>query len=68
MRRGASSWQPRSSLIGTYRLRRSVTTFGTAVDLTAAEVSVEAFLPADESTAQWLTARSPVANPGLPAG
>src|SRR4051794_2396861 len=29
----------------------TVTTFGTAVDLTAAEVSVEAFLPADESTA-----------------
>jgi hypothetical protein len=41
---------------------------GTAVDLTAAEVSVEAFLPADDSTAQWLTVRSPVANPGLPAG
>jgi hypothetical protein len=29
----------------------TVTTFGTAVDLTAAEVSVEAFLPADEHTA-----------------
>ncbi|WP_255411266.1 hypothetical protein [Blastococcus sp. TF02-09] len=29
----------------------TVTTFGTAVDLTAAELSVEAFLPADEATA-----------------
>lgn len=41
----------------------TVTTFGTAVDLTAAEVSIEAFLPADELTAQWLAARSPGANP-----
>src|SRR3954466_4346433 len=29
----------------------TVTTFGTAVDVTAAEVSIEAFLPADEATA-----------------
>ena len=29
----------------------TVTTFGTAVDVTAAEVSIEAFLPADERTA-----------------
>src|SRR3954447_17659773 len=29
----------------------TVTTFGTAIDLTAAEVSIEAFLPADERTA-----------------
>ncbi len=33
----------------------TVTTFGTAVDLTAAELSVEAFLPADEATAAALT-------------
>ncbi|MBM7806722.1 hypothetical protein JOD57_002559 [Geodermatophilus bullaregiensis] len=32
----------------------TVTTFGTAVDLTAAELSVEAFLPADEHTAEVL--------------
>jgi hypothetical protein len=30
----------------------TVTTFGTAVDLTAAELSIEAFLPADATTAQ----------------
>ncbi len=47
----------------------TVTTFGTAVDLTAAELSVEAFLPADERTAEVLRApRSPVANPRLPGG
>jgi hypothetical protein len=34
-----------------------VTTFGTAVDLTAAEVSIEAFLPADEPTAEIVRAR-----------
>jgi transcriptional regulator with XRE-family HTH domain len=32
----------------------TVTTFGTALDLTAAELSIEAFLPADELTAQTL--------------
>jgi hypothetical protein len=31
-----------------------VTTFGTALDLTAAELSIEAFLPADEVTAAAL--------------
>lgn len=30
----------------------TVTTFGTAVDLTAAELSIEAFLPADAHTAE----------------
>jgi transcriptional regulator with XRE-family HTH domain len=30
----------------------TVTTFGTAVDLTAAELSIEAFLPADDATAE----------------
>lgn len=33
------------------RFLSMVTTFGTALDLTAAELSVEAFLPADEATA-----------------
>jgi transcriptional regulator with XRE-family HTH domain len=32
----------------------TVTTFGTALDLTAAELSIEAFLPADDATAQAL--------------
>ncbi len=32
----------------------TVTTFGTALDLTAVELSFEAFLPADESTANFL--------------
>ncbi|WP_236147405.1 helix-turn-helix transcriptional regulator [Mycolicibacterium sp. CH28] len=35
-----------------------VTTFGTALDLTAAELSIEAFLPADQHTASAL--RSPI--------
>lgn len=33
----------------------TVTTFGTALDLTAAELSIEAFLPADEATAAALS-------------
>lgn len=37
----------------------TVTTFGTAVDVTAAEVSIEAFLPADERTAAAVRGRSP---------
>ncbi|MFZ0835263.1 MAG: hypothetical protein WAM92_19740 [Mycobacterium sp.] len=32
----------------------TVTTFGTALDLTAAELSIEAFLPADEETSNAL--------------
>ena len=32
----------------------TVTTFGTALDLTAAEMSIEAFLPADDDTAEAL--------------
>ncbi|TDO12234.1 helix-turn-helix protein [Mycobacterium sp. BK086] len=35
-----------------------VTTFGTALDLTAAELSIEAFLPADDATAEALRASS----------
>jgi transcriptional regulator with XRE-family HTH domain len=40
----------------------TVTTFGTALDLTAAELSIEAFLPADESTAAALR-ETPVGGP-----
>lgn len=36
------------------RLLSMVTTFGTALDLTAAELSIEAFLPADAATAAFL--------------
>jgi len=36
-------------------LLSTVTTFGTALDLTAAELSIEAFLPADAATAVALT-------------
>lgn len=36
------------------RFLSMVTTFGTALDLTAAELSIEAFLPADEQTAAAL--------------
>ena len=32
----------------------TVTTFGTAIDITAAELSIEAFLPADQRTAEAL--------------
>jgi len=37
----------------------TVTTFGTAVDLTAAELSIEAFLPADPHTAEVLRQLAP---------
>ncbi|MGU3501583.1 helix-turn-helix domain-containing protein [Mycobacterium sp. C31M] len=36
------------------RFLSTVTTFGTALDLTAAELSIEAFLPADDATAEAL--------------
>lgn len=39
-------------------LLSTVTTFGTALDPTVAELSMEAFLPADERTAQVLVCRS----------
>lgn len=39
-----------------------ITTFGTAVDLTAAELSFETFLPADPQTAALLTAPHPPAS------
>ncbi|ORB27097.1 helix-turn-helix transcriptional regulator [Mycolicibacterium parafortuitum] len=38
----------------TLRFLSMVTTFGTALDLTAAELSIEAFLPADDATAAAL--------------
>ena len=40
---------------GELSLFSTVTTFGTAVDITVAELSIEAFFPADTSTAEALT-------------
>jgi len=39
---------------GDLRFVSTITTFGTALDLTAAELSIEAFLPADAETARFL--------------
>jgi transcriptional regulator with XRE-family HTH domain len=39
----------------------TVTTFGTALDITLSELSIEAFFPADEATAQALSAHAAVA-------
>ncbi len=43
---------------GDLRLMTTITTFATAVDVTVAELRLEAFLPADQATAAILTARS----------
>ncbi|AUY54100.1 helix-turn-helix transcriptional regulator [Streptomyces sp. CB01881] len=49
---------------GDLHLMTTVTTFATAVDITLAELKLEAFLPADEATAAALRAEgSPVAGP-----
>lgn len=42
------------SSLGLLRLFGTVATFGTAVDITVAELSVEAFFPADAATAEFL--------------
>lgn len=44
-----------SSRYGELRLMTTVTTFATAVDVTLAELRLEAFLPADPATAEALT-------------
>jgi transcriptional regulator with XRE-family HTH domain len=41
------------------KLLSTLTHFGTAVDVTVAELRLEAFLPADEATAAYLTSASP---------
>ena len=41
----------------------TVTTFGTAIDITVAELSIEAFLPADGATARTVAALLPPAEP-----
>jgi hypothetical protein len=40
----------------------TVTTFGTAVDITVAELSIEAFFPADGRTAEALSSLAAVAS------
>ncbi|MET7342053.1 helix-turn-helix domain-containing protein [Streptomyces sp. NPDC087866] len=54
------------SSYGELRLMTTVTTFATAVDVTLAELKLEAFLPADAATARALTAAA--GPPGAPAG
>jgi transcriptional regulator with XRE-family HTH domain len=39
---------------GELRFFSTVTTFGTAVDITVEELSIESFFPADRATADWL--------------
>ncbi|MEV0580869.1 MULTISPECIES: MmyB family transcriptional regulator [unclassified Streptomyces] len=56
--------QLRSSL-GDLRLMTTVTTFATAVDVTLAELRLEAFLPADQETADALAS---AARQTIPAG
>lgn len=41
---------------GVLRMLSTVTTFGTALDVTLAELSIEGFVPADEETARLLSA------------
>jgi len=45
-----------ASSAGELTLFSTVTTFGTAADITVAELSIEAFFPADEATAEALRA------------
>ncbi|GAA3837725.1 hypothetical protein GCM10022226_69840 [Sphaerisporangium flaviroseum] len=42
---------------GEMRLMTTITTFATAVDVTIAELKLDAFLPADQATASLLTGR-----------
>ena len=39
---------------GELRFLSTVTTFGTPVDITVEELSIESFFPADGATADWL--------------
>jgi transcriptional regulator with XRE-family HTH domain len=51
---------------GELRLLTTVTTFATAVDVTIAELKLEAFLPADEATKAILDHRSAFTRPARP--
>src|SRR5690606_25903448 len=65
---GGTAAAPPNGIAVPLRIRRgdtvlsflsTVTTFGTAVDVTAAELCIEAFLPADATTAAALRAAQP---------
>ena len=56
------------SSYGELRLMTAVTTFATAVDVTLAELKLEAFLPADEATAEALSAAGRASSPGQAPG
>ncbi|MCL2553113.1 MAG: helix-turn-helix domain-containing protein [Actinomycetia bacterium] len=56
-----------SSSYGELRLMTTVTTFATAVDVTLAELKLEAFLPADAATAQALSAAAGPLGASAPA-
>ncbi|TXS47797.1 helix-turn-helix domain-containing protein [Streptomyces sp. OR43] len=51
------------SPFGELRLMTTVTTFATAIDVTLAELKLEAFLPADQETAEALSAAARQAEP-----
>ncbi|MFI7361526.1 helix-turn-helix domain-containing protein [Streptomyces sp. NPDC050149] len=51
------------SRFGDLRLMTTVTTFATAVDVTLAELKLEAFLPADQETSEALSAAARPAGP-----
>ncbi|WP_307804641.1 helix-turn-helix transcriptional regulator [Streptomyces sp. VRA16 Mangrove soil] len=53
-----------TSPVGELRLLSTLTHFGTAVDVTLAELRLEAFLPLDEETADRLSALAPRERPG----
>jgi transcriptional regulator with XRE-family HTH domain len=62
---------PDADIVMPFRLRRgertlnlfsTIATFGTATDLTVAELSIETFFPADAETASYLTAMAPAAD------
>jgi transcriptional regulator with XRE-family HTH domain len=61
---------PDADIVMPFRVRRggrilnmfsTIATFGTATDLTVAELSIETFFPADAETASYLTATTPAA-------
>ncbi|MFG2962765.1 MULTISPECIES: helix-turn-helix domain-containing protein [unclassified Streptomyces] len=56
------------SSYGELRLMTTVTTFATAVDVTLAELKLEAFLPADEATAEALAAAGRASSSGQAPG
>jgi transcriptional regulator with XRE-family HTH domain len=37
----------------------TITTFGTPLDITVAEIAIEAFFPADDQTAEWISTNRP---------